>query len=176
MSVPPRLRELVVRAEAAADRGAVRAVHEAAFETALEAELVDALREAARPLVSLVAEEGGVVVGHILFTPVELVGRGELRLFGLAPMAVLPERQRRGVGSELVRAGLAACRRAGGGAVVVVGHPAYYPRFGFSPAAAAGLRCEFEVPDEAFLVRELEPGSLDGAGGLIRYHEAFNAA
>ena len=92
---------------------------------------------------------------------------------GLAPMAVLPARQRGGIGSALVRAGLDACRQLGCTAVVVLGHPAYYPRFGFQPASRFALGCEYDVPDEAFMALEVEPGSLVGKAGTIRYHRAF---
>lgn len=165
---------MTIRPETASDRAAVRAVNEAAFETSAEADLVEALRERAEPTFSLVAEEGGRVVGHILFSPVGLAGHPELGLFGLAPMAVEPSLQRRGVGSALVRAGLEACAAAGGRAVVVLGHPEYYPRFGFRPASGFGLSCRWEVPDEAFMALELEPGALAEAEGEVAYHPAFD--
>jgi putative acetyltransferase len=92
---------------------------------------------------------------------------------GLAPMAVLPAEQRRGVGSALVQAGLDRCRQLPCGAVVVLGHPAYYPRFGFSPASRFGVTCEYDVPDEVFMAMELEPGFLRDKPGTIRYHPAF---
>ena len=118
-----------IRAEEQLDRAGVRAVNVAAFETALEANLVDALRDQAEPIVSLVAEDDGVIVGHIMFSPVSLSGHPALHIMGLAPMAVSPARQRKGIGSALVRAGLERCRRLGIGAVVVLGHPAYLPTF-----------------------------------------------
>ena len=99
-----------------------------------------------------------------------------MRAMALAPMAVVPERQRAGIGSELVRDGLARCRLRGVEAVFVVGHPAYYPRFGFSRASDFGITCEFEVPDEAFMALELAPGSLRGRTGQVFYHEAFRAS
>lgn len=165
---------IVVRAETHEDAGAVRRVNELAFGRASEAELVDALRADARPYLSLVAEEHGRVVGHIFFSPVGLEPeeRGLLAM-GLGPMAVLPERQGAGVGSRLVRAGLEECRRAGCGLVVLVGHPAYYPRFGFAPASRLGLRCEYDVPDEVFMATELTAGALDGSPRLVKYHAAF---
>ena len=93
---------------------------------------------------------------------------------GLAPMAVAPARQRQGVGSALARAGIAACRDLGFGAVIVLGHPEYYPRFGFVPASRFGLRSEYDVPDDVFMAMELKPGALHGRGpGTIRYHPAF---
>ena len=128
-----------IREERPEDAGTVRAVNLAAFETSVEANLVDALRDQARPIVSLVAEDGGAIVGHILFSPVTLVHGPNLPMMGLAPMAVVPERQRTGIGSRLVRAGLEHCRREGVAAVVVVGHASYYPRFGFVPGYRFGL-------------------------------------
>ena len=166
---------LITRRENPEDVSAVRQINLQAFGGPEEAALVDALREAARPFISLVAVAADRVVGHISFSPVMIEGRGPApRAMGLAPMAVLPEYQRRGIGSQLVHAGLEECQRLGREVVVVVGHPRYYPRFGFIPAHGKGLRCEYEVPEEAFMVAELRPGALDGAGGIVRYHEAFS--
>ena len=164
---------MLIRDERHGDEESVRAVNLAAFETSAEADLVDALRDQAAPVVSFVAEDGATIVGHILFTPVTLVGGPHLPILGLAPMAVAPERQRQGIGSRLVVAGLEGCRRAGAGAVVVVGHAAYYPRFGFVPASRFGIGCEYDVPDDVFLARELYEGALRGISGTVRYHPAF---
>lgn len=163
-----------VRRETAADRAAVHTLNSAAFGQAAEADLVDALRNAAG-VISLVAEIDGQVTGHILFSPVTLAGHESLAIAGLAPMAVTPERQRQGVGSALVRAGIGKCRQAGVGAVVVLGHAQYYPRFGFATAIERGIGCEYEAPPEAFMLLELQPGYLRGASGTIRYHPAFDA-
>jgi len=163
-----------IRAEQEADRAAIQALNDAAFGTPAESGLVAALREQARPVISLVAEDGVAIVGHIMFSPVALPGCPELRIMGLAPMAVLPEQQRKGIGSALVRAGLERCRRLGFGAVVVLGHPDYYPRFGFSPAARFGPGCEYRVPEEVFMAMELRPGYLHDAAGTINYHAAFS--
>src|SRR5688572_24420600 len=115
-----------IRPEAEADYAAVRAVNEAAFDTSAEADLVEALRRRGVSLVSLVAEVEGVVVGHILFSPVSLVEHDHLKLIGLSPMAVAPDYQRKGIGSALVRQGLVRCKDLGFCAVVVVGHAEYY--------------------------------------------------
>ena len=163
-----------IRPERSDDVGGIRVVNLAAFDTALEADLVDALRQQASPVISLVAEQAEGIVGHILFSPVTLSGHPDLTLVGLAPMAVVPSHQRRGIGSALVRAGLDACRTFD--AVVVLGHAGYYPRFGFVPASRFGIRCEYDVPDDVFMVREMVPGRLDGKHGTIRYHAAFGAA
>ena len=165
---------LTIRAERAEDFEAVRRVNEAAFGRPDEARLVDRLR-GVRPHVSLVAVEEGRVVGHIFFSPVsiESLARG-VAAMGLGPMAVVPERQGGGVGSRLVREGLQECRRAGCGVVVVLGHADYYPRFGFARAGGKGLRCKWPVGDEHFMVSELTPGALDGAGGLVEYRPEFD--
>lgn len=164
---------LHIRRERPEDIPEVRRVNQSAFDTALEADLVDALRQHARPIVSLVAVESDVVVGHILFSPVTLSSEPEVAIMGLAPMAVVPTRQRHGIGSALVRAGLEACRRLGGTAVIVLGHPGYYPRFGFVPASAFGLVSEYDVPDDVFMALELRAGALRGKAGMVRYHPAF---
>jgi putative acetyltransferase len=164
---------VLIRDEEENDWAAVRALNAAAFETPAEANLVDALRVQAQPVVSLVAEEAGLVVGHILFSPVTLSGHAGLHIMGLAPMAVAPSRQRHGIGCALVRAGLERCRAIGAGAVVVLGHHKYYPRFGFSPSVRFGIGSEYEVPDDAFMVVEVQPGFLRGASGTIQYHAAF---
>ena len=166
----------MIRAETADDYAAVRQVNERAFGRPDEARLVDRLRTVADPQISLVAVSQGQVVGHIFFSPVsiELNDSGAVTL-GLAPMAVLPEHQKQGIGSQLVRAGLQECQRIGCQVVVVLGHPDYYPRFGFVPAKQKGLTCEYPVPAEVFMVAELTPGALAGLRGLVKYHPEFSA-
>ena len=135
-----------------------------------EARLVDMLRESPEfiPALSLVAEMDGRVVGHILFTPTETTGGGTV--LALAPVGVDPLFQRQGIGSALIRRGLDEARRLGYGAVIVLGHPDYYPRFGFSLAHEKGFAAPFPVPDEAFMVLELCPGT---PGGTVVYSPAF---
>ncbi len=163
-----------VRHEQPRDANLVRAVNLDAFPTSAEADLVDCLRGQASPIVSLVADDGGIVRGHIMFSPVTVAERPELRMMGLAPLAVVRSHQRRGIGSALVRAGLNACRAMQVEAVVVLGHPEYYPRFAFRPASRFGLSCDYDVRDEAFMAVELRPAALAGPPGRVRYHPAFN--
>lgn len=168
--------EVRIRDEAAEDVEAVRRVNDAAFGREGEGRLVDELRRQGAAVVSLVAEVDGQVVGHILFSPVTIEGASRAEgCLGLAPMAVLPEHQRHGIGGRLIRAGLDRCREAGAALVVVLGHPEYYPRFGFVPAPPLGVTCEYPVPDEVFMLQEMEPGALEGRRGLARYHPAFAA-
>jgi len=162
-----------IRPERGADTPGIRTVNLTAFETPTEADLVDVLREQAEPIVSLVADDDNAIVGHILFSPVTLTAHPGLRIMGLAPMAVVPARQRQGIGSALIREGLEHCRRLGFGAVIVLGHAEYYPHFGFAPASRFGLGCEYDVPDEVFMALELYQGILQGKSGTIRYHPAF---
>lgn len=166
------MRELV-REEQPADVSGIHDVQAAAFGAADEARLVDRLRGVVRPFLSWVAEEDGVVIGHIVFTPVAIEGRSGL-LLALGPLAVRPDRQRLGVGSRLTRVGLDACRAAKAVGVVVLGHPGFYPRFGFRPALDWGLRFRDERYDRAFFAIELAPGALVGAPALVRYHSAFD--
>jgi putative acetyltransferase len=163
---------VLIRPERPADWLGVHHVTESAFETHVEVDLIDALRRVPG-IISLVAEHDDAVVGHILFSPVTLSNHPDLRIMGLAPMAVAPQHQRRGIGTALVNAGLERCRALGFGAVAVLGHAEYYPRFGFLPARQFGIGCEYDVPDDVFMVLELRPGFLAGASGLIRYHDAF---
>jgi len=167
--------DVLVRAEQPQDTDAVREINTLAFGGTLEARLVDALRGAAGAI-SLVATTDGRAVGHILFTPITIDPPSTTKaVAGLAPMAVHPEFQRAGIGTRLVRAGLEECRRHGYAAIVVVGHPEYYPRFGFVQGHTKNLACEFEVPPEVFMVLELEAGALDGCRGVIRYRPEFAA-
>ncbi len=165
-----------VRPEENGDIAAVRGVNLQAFEASAEADLVDALRAAGGASLSLVAIEDGVVAGHILFSPVEIEGTEGVFL-ALAPVAVATARQGRGIGSELIRAGLDRCREIGARAVVLLGDPAYYSRFGFRVASEWGLASKWDdqAPPGAFQAIELADGSLGGpAGRTVRFHKAFD--
>ena len=167
---------LTVRGETPQDGAAIRRVNEQAFGRPAEADLVDALRRRGLLTVSLVAVEAGQLIGHIAFTPVAIQGvEATFPALGLGPMAVIPSRQRQGIGSLLVTRGLAECLAGGWTSVVVLGHPEYYPRFGFVPARTLGITCEYPVPDEVFMVLQLTPAALAGRGGMARYQPEFNA-
>ncbi|MEK6325359.1 MAG: N-acetyltransferase [Acidobacteriota bacterium] len=165
---------IVIRAETIEDHAAVRRVNELAFTQRNEADLVDALREKARPYISLVGVVDQQVAGHIFFSPVSIESvEDAFTAMGLAPLSVLPEYQNQGIGTRLVREGLKECQRLGHEIVVVLGHPNYYPRFGFERASSKGLRSEYDVRDEVFMVAELKPGALAGRHGLVKYHAEF---
>jgi putative acetyltransferase len=167
---------IVVRDEEPRDFALVYEVQCAAFARSSEAELVAALRAAAAPRLSLVAELGGRVAGHVFFSPVSI--DSPLRtppVAGLAPLGVAPQQQGRGVGGALVRAGLSRCAALGFRAVFLVGSPRYYARFGFALAAPRGFRYRSERFDPVLQLCELEPGALEGCSGEIHYHPAFAA-
>jgi putative acetyltransferase len=171
VAVPDRRDEVVIRPRVAADDGAIASVNDRAFGGPAEARLVQALRQAGLALIELVALEDGVI-GHILFSPIELsVDARPVRALALAPMAVRPDRQRAGIGSALVRHGLETARAGGWHAVIVLGHPTYYPRFGFTAAAARHLAAPFS--GDAFMALALKPGALDGQAGRVVYPAAF---
>jgi putative acetyltransferase len=139
-----------------------------------EAILVDALRARRAVPLGWVAVDGDVVVGHILYSPVTIVSPdASFAAVGLGPVAVLPDYQKRGIGSRLIRESLEALRDEGHPAVFLVGHPTYYPRFGFVPAARFGIDCEFEVPEEVFMALELRPGALLNKRGKVYYQPEF---
>lgn len=163
-----------IRAESSADAAAVHALNRAAFGTDEEAALVERLHASAAPVISLVADDGSEIVGHILFSEASLKADPALRALGLGPMAIAPARQNRGIGSALVDAGLARCRELGYQAVFVLGHAHYYPRFGFRPASEFGIRSRYDVPDEVFMALELVPDALASKAGEMRYHPAFD--
>jgi putative acetyltransferase len=156
------------------EAAAIRQVNEQAFGRPDEANLVDTLRRHGKAVLSLVGVERDRIVGHIFFSPVTIESdHHRISAVGLAPMAVVPKRQRRGIGSRLVRAGLDGCRNAGYTYVVVLGQPTYYPRFGFVPARQYGITSEYKVPDEAFMVLAWHGGMLRHRGGLARYEPEF---
>ncbi len=163
---------VTVREENAGDLAAVREVNRRAFGGDDEARLVDALRDGGHARLSLVAADAEGIVGHILFSELRIEApAGTVPGLALAPLAVLPGRQRRGIGSRLVREGLRACADAGHRFVVVLGHADYYPRFGFSARLAERLQAPFSGP--SFMALELVPGALAEVTGPVRYAPPF---
>jgi putative acetyltransferase len=163
-----------IRAEQTTDIESIHQVNLAAFGRKSEADLVDQLRGIPSTF-SFVAIKSQQIVGHIFFSPVEIVGGNDedLHILGLAPVAVLPDFQRQEIGTLLIQHGLTECDRLGFQAIVLLGSPKFYSRFGFVTAKQKRLECEFSVPDEAFMVLELETGALDRSFGKVKYRSEF---
>jgi len=163
-----------IRPFTASDADAVFEVHRRAFDGRTEeSHIVQRLHDADRAVVSLVAVANDRIVGHVLFSPTTVDECGEpIELVGLAPVGVLPEDQNEGVGSLLIQHGLEACREAGVDAVVVLGDPGFYARFGFERASEYGLGNEYGA-DEGFMVKPLHDGTLDDVEGVVRYQPEF---
>jgi putative acetyltransferase len=171
------MQEIIVRAERAEDVRAIDVVNLSAFEGEAEAQLVSELRAspAFNRELSLVAELNGRIVGHVLLTRVLLRHEGEEKnLLALGPMSVVPSQSHRGIGSELIKTSINLAREKGYGAIVVIGHPHYYQRFGFSPAAKWGITCNLPAPADALTAMELVEANLEG-GGHVEYPEPFAA-
>jgi putative acetyltransferase len=157
---------LTIRPETPKNAAAIRRVNIEAFGQKEEAEIIEKLRSRGMLRISLVAAQDGEIIGHIAFSPVTVESEhSSSGAMALAPMSVLPAYQRKGIGSQLIYAGLEECRSLGHEIVVVLGHPDYYPRFGFTPAKPKGVNCEFQVPDEAWMILELKEGALAGRRG-----------
>ena len=162
---------MIVREERPEDIPLIREVNRLAFEQDQEANIVDALRSSGAALLSLVAVQDDDVVGHIMYSPARV---GAVEGAGLAPMAVLPTHQRRGIGSQLVEAGNAKLRENGCPFIIVLGHPGFYPRFGFTAARALGITCEWDVPDDAFMIAVMDEQRMRGVTGLAKYRPEFS--
>jgi putative acetyltransferase len=160
-----------LRDERAADVRAIRQVNRRAFGRDQEANIVDALRSNGATLLSMIAVDEADVVGHVMYSPVTI---GAMTGAGLGPMAVVPERQRQGIGSDLVTTSLDRLRSAACPFVVVVGHPSFYPRFGFKPASSYGISCEWPVPDEVFMINVLDALHIQTMRGTARYRPEFS--
>ena len=168
---------LTIRPEILEDQASIHYVNQEAFGRNQEADLVDKLRKRGVLTVSLIAVQETAIVGHIAFSPVEIASeKSSFWALTLAPMAVLPSHQNKGIGSKLVIVGLQECLRLGHEIIVVVGHPNYYPRFGFVPANPKGIECEFEAPHEAWMIKELKEGALAGRQGKVRFQPEFKEA
>lgn len=168
---------LTLRSEKTGDYKGISRVNDIAFRRTAEAKLVTELRKlkAFDSRLSVVAESNGEIVGYILLTPVSIEGNGEKgKSLALAPMAVLPEYQKRSIGKLLVIFSLQLAKESGYESVVVVGHPSYYPKLGFKRASDFGLRSPFPAPDEAFMAMELVPGSLKKVKGQVIFPDPFD--
>jgi putative acetyltransferase len=165
---------ITFRQEELSDQHAIRRVNEQGFGTSEEADLVDALRQANAIVLSMVALDGEDIIAHILFTEIVLKqADSQFTGLGLGPMAVMPSYQRKGIGSRLLQIALDKCRCLDYDFVVVLGHPEFYSKFGFSPAKPYGISCEFDAPDEAFMVLELRENGLAGRSGIAHYRGEF---
>lgn len=165
---------ITIREESPNDVEAIRKVNQQAFGQVQESRLIDALRANKGFLLSLVATLNDRVIGHILYSPVYVSNNGDKIIgAGLGPMAVLPEYQHQGVGSKLVDIGNQMLQKSGFPFIVVLGHPEYYPRFGFRPASAYGLKCKWDVPDDVFMVLIMDQSKMETISGLVKYREEF---
>jgi putative acetyltransferase len=161
-----------IREERPDDVEAIRDVNKRAFSQDQEGNIVDALRSNGGALLSLVATANGRVVGHIMYSPIAV---SDAQGAALGPMAVLPEHQREGIGSKLIEAGTQKLNDAGYPFIIVLGHANYYPRFGFKPASSFGIKCEWEVPDDVFMLLVLDHEKMQGVSGLAKYRHEFSS-
>ena len=161
-----------IREERSDDIAAVREVNRRAFGQDQESNIVDALRTNGAALLSLVATVNGQVAGNIMYSLLTVAEN--IDGVALGPMAVVPEYQRQGIGAKLIEAGNRKIKDAGYPFIIVAGHPAYYPRFGFRPASEYGIKCEWDVPDDAFMVLILDPPKMQGVSGLAKYRHEFS--
>lgn len=164
--------QLEIRDEQPGDVAAIHRLNTLVFGQEQEANIVDALRQNGVASLSLVATLNGKVVGHIMYSPISIAGKVEGAALG--PMSVLPEYQRKGVGSQLVRAGTERLKLEGCPYIIVLGHAEYYPRFGFEPASQHGVSCEWPVPNNVFMLLVLDETRMDGVAGAAKYRHEFS--
>lgn len=161
-----------IREERGEDIAAIRDVNKRAFDQDHEGKIVDALRSNGAVLLSLVATVDDRVVGHIMYSPITV---GDVTGAALGPMAVVPEHQGQGIGSKLVQAGNLRLKDAGWPFIIVLGHANFYPRFGFKPAGTLGITCEWEVPEDVFMLLVLHQEKMQGVSGLAKYRHEFTS-
>ena len=170
---------VTIRPEKPEDYQLVYDINQKAFNREAEARLVEKLRKTSRfiPNLSLVAIKDKKLVGHVLFSIIFIkTDSKSIPVLALAPIAVLPEYQKQGIGSLLIREGIKKCKNLGYKAIILVGYPNYYPRFGFTPAKEKGLNLSFDAPEEAFMVYEIIPKTLKGVKGTIEFPPEFDEA
>jgi len=168
--------DVIIRNETKKDYDQIRKINDLAFKQENEGKMVDALRKTTdfNYLLSLVAEIKGEIVGHILFYPLKIKNKNEEHtVLSLAPIAVHPKYQNKGIGSKLVKRGLEIAKDNGFDAVIVIGHPNYYPRFGFTPAKNWNIKLPFNAPDDVFLAIELKKDSLKNCSGTVEFTKEF---
>lgn len=168
-----------IREERADDFATIRSVNQCAFGQDQEANIVDGLRSHGAALLSLVATlndrvttANDPVIGHIMYSPATI---GAITGAALGPMSVLPEHQRGGIGTQLVSAGNQKLREAGYPFIIVLGHPTFYPRFGFRPASSVAVKCEWDVPDDVVMLLILDESKMQGVCGLVKYRHEFSS-
>jgi predicted N-acetyltransferase YhbS len=167
----------LIRPEKTEDYPAIKKLNDLAFHQPDEGMLIEKLRLKPGFIaeLSLVAEYESRIVGHILFTPIQITNKDQIfKSLALAPMAVLPEFQKKGIGKELVMGGLNMAACLGFQSVIVLGHKDYYPKFGFRPASNWQISAPYEVPDECFLALELSCCGLKGISGTVEYPPEFD--
>ena len=170
--------DLIIRQENSADYTSIKSVNDLAFGQASEGVLVEKLRKNSKFIegLSLVAELGEKIVGHILFFPIWIIdGKVKHQSLALAPMSVLPTHQNKGIGGNLIVEGLKVAQTYGFKSVIVLGHDAYYPKFGFLSASKWGIKAPFDVPDNVFMAQELIGNGLEGISGTVEYPREFDA-
>jgi putative acetyltransferase len=168
---------ILIRHEIPEDVPLIHSVIVQTFKRDAEARLADKLRRSCADCLSLVAEDNGTIVGHVMFTPVHIKNGKTVQGMGLAPMAVIPSRRRRGIGKLLVQAGLKILKEKGCPFVIVLGHPDYYPRFGFQPAARLNIKSQWDdVPEEAFMILVMDEKVMQDVSGIARFRDEFNDA
>ena len=169
------LSDLTIRKETKGDAIDIGAVHDAAFKQEDEGRLVDRIRRGPHfiPELSLVAELDRKIIAHCLLSRIYIKSTQWIDTLGLAPVAVLPEYQHQGIGAMLIKHSLKVAKQEGHHSVIVLGHPEYYPKFGFVKASIYGIKCPFEVADEAFMAIELTPDSLQNCSGEVCYPKEF---
>lgn len=167
--------DILIRKEEEKDLKDIYKINRLAFGQENESKLIDKIRAGSNfiPDLSLVAVSSNRIVGHILFSKIKIIGSSVFETLALAPMAVIPTFQKQGIGSKLIKKGIIKAKELGFTSIIVIGHKEYYPRFGFERASKWGIKCPFEVPDEAFMAVELTKNSLDGKAGTVRFPDEF---
>ena len=168
--------KIIIRQEMASDYEKVYEINKLAFNQENESKLIEKIRVSKNyvPELSLIAEIDDKIVGHILFSKIKIVGDSTYDSLALAPMAVIPKYQKKGIGSKLVAKGLEKAKELGFKSIIVLGHKDYYPKFGFQRASKWDIKCPFDAPDEVFMAIELTEKSLDGKPGIVQYPDEFN--